>query len=341
MQLGMVGLGRMGANMVRRLLKGGHQCVVFDMSPKAVNDLVQEKAAGSSSLQDLVAKLQKPRADLVDGASGRRGSDHRRAFCPISKPDDILIDGGNSYYMDDIRRAKELRAEGHSLRGCRNQRRRLGPGARLLHDDRRRERRRSSTSIRSSPRSPRAQATSPRTPDARSSTAPPNRAICTAAQTAPATSSRWCTTESSTASWPPTPKGWASCTTPTSAKQNARGRCGDHAAARPRALPVRSEPARHLRSLASRQRDRLVAAGPDRRQPGEGSRALAIRRARLRFRRGPMDDQGGHRRSRAGARAFQPRSTNASVRAVRRITRTGCCRPCASDSAVTWRNAGK
>ena len=62
MQLGMIGLGRMGANMVRRLLKGGHQCVVFDMSPKAVNELVKEKAAGSSSLPDLIAKLDKPRA---------------------------------------------------------------------------------------------------------------------------------------------------------------------------------------------------------------------------------------------------------------------------------------
>ena len=107
MQLGMIGLGRMGANMVRRLIKGGHQCVVFDRSPKAVTDLVQEKATGSSSLQDLVAKLQKPRALwlMVPAAAV---DDTIAEILPAFEPGDILIDGGNSYYIDDIRRAKEL-----------------------------------------------------------------------------------------------------------------------------------------------------------------------------------------------------------------------------------------
>lgn len=111
MQIGMIGLGRMGANMVRRLLKGGHQCVVFDRSPQAVKDLVQEKAAGSSSLQDFIAKLSKPRAiwlmvpaAVVDQTIGE--------LLPHVEPDDILIDGGNSYYADDIRRSKELAAKG-------------------------------------------------------------------------------------------------------------------------------------------------------------------------------------------------------------------------------------
>ena len=107
MQHGMIGLGRMGANMVRRLLKGGHQCVVFDMSPKAVGELVQEKAVGSSSLPDFVKKLEKPRAVwlMVPAAAVDKTI---ADLLPHLEADDILIDGGNSYYVDDIRRAKNL-----------------------------------------------------------------------------------------------------------------------------------------------------------------------------------------------------------------------------------------
>lgn len=107
MQLGMIGLGRMGANMVRRLIKGGHNCVVFDRSPQAVDDLVKEKAIGSSSLQDFVKKLSKPRAIwlMVPAAV----TDQTIAdLLPSLEAGDILIDGGNSCYVDDIRRAKEL-----------------------------------------------------------------------------------------------------------------------------------------------------------------------------------------------------------------------------------------
>jgi len=107
MQLGMIGLGRMGANMVRRMLKGGHRCVVFDRSTKTVSDLVAEKATGSSSLKDFVAKLEKPRAVwlMVPAAAVE---DTIAELRPLLEPDDILIDGGNSYYVDDIRRAKDL-----------------------------------------------------------------------------------------------------------------------------------------------------------------------------------------------------------------------------------------
>ena len=107
MQFGMIGLGRMGANMVRRALRGGHQCVVFDRSSKAVNDLVQEKATGSSSLQDFVSKLEKPRAVwlMVPAAAV---DETIASLVPHLEAEDILIDGGNSYYIDDIRRAKEL-----------------------------------------------------------------------------------------------------------------------------------------------------------------------------------------------------------------------------------------
>src|ERR1700726_3929058 len=107
MQLGMIGLGRMGANMVRRLLKAGHQGAVFDMSPKAVEELVQEKAAGASSLADLVKKLAKPRAVwlMVPAAVVDKTI---ADLVPFLEAGDILIDGGNSYYVDDIRRAQEL-----------------------------------------------------------------------------------------------------------------------------------------------------------------------------------------------------------------------------------------
>jgi 6-phosphogluconate dehydrogenase len=107
MQLGMIGLGRMGANMVRRLLKQGHQCVVFDRSPKAVKELVEEKAVGAASLADLVKKLDKPRAVwlMVPAAVVDKSI---ADLLPLLEAGDILIDGGNSYYVDDIRRAKEL-----------------------------------------------------------------------------------------------------------------------------------------------------------------------------------------------------------------------------------------
>jgi 6-phosphogluconate dehydrogenase len=111
MQIGMIGLGRMGANMVRRLIKAGHECVVFDMSSQAVDALAREKAVGSSSLKDLTRKLQKPRAvwmmvpaAVVDSTIAD--------LLPALEEGDILIDGGNSYYVDDLRRAKELAPKG-------------------------------------------------------------------------------------------------------------------------------------------------------------------------------------------------------------------------------------
>jgi len=111
MQLGMIGLGRMGANMVRRLLKNGHQCVVYDRSKQAVNDLVKEKALGATSLADLVKQLQTPRAVwlMVPAAAVDKAI---ADLVPLLEKGDILIDGGNSYYIDDIRRAKELAPKG-------------------------------------------------------------------------------------------------------------------------------------------------------------------------------------------------------------------------------------
>ena len=109
MQLGMVGLGRMGANMVRRLIKGGHQCAVYDQSPQAVQNLAKEKAIGADSIADFVKKLSKPRAVWLMVPAGVVDQTIA-SFVPLLEPGDILIDGGNSYYVDDIRRAKELKA---------------------------------------------------------------------------------------------------------------------------------------------------------------------------------------------------------------------------------------
>src|SRR5512137_1425900 len=111
MQLGMIGLGRMGANMVRRLMRGGHECVVFDLSADNVKSLAGEGATGATSLADFVAKLKPPRvawlmvpAAVVDSTV--------RSLADRMQPSDIIIDGGNSHYADDIRRAGELLSRG-------------------------------------------------------------------------------------------------------------------------------------------------------------------------------------------------------------------------------------
>src|SRR6516225_29084 len=110
MQIGMIGLGRMGANMVRRLLRRGHQCVVFNRSPQPVEELVKEHANGASSLADFVKKLDKPRAIwlMVPAAAVDQSI---ADLHPFVEAGDTLIDGGNSYYIDDIRRARELAAK--------------------------------------------------------------------------------------------------------------------------------------------------------------------------------------------------------------------------------------
>ena len=111
MQLGMIGLGRMGANMVRRLLGDGHECVAFDLNPEAVKAIAQEGAAGASSLADLVDKLQKPRAIwmMVPVAFVEETI---RSLRPLLERNDILIDGGSTHYHEDIRRARDLEPQG-------------------------------------------------------------------------------------------------------------------------------------------------------------------------------------------------------------------------------------
>ena len=111
MQLGMIGLGRMGTNMVRRLMRAGHQCVVYDLQQEAVQAIAKDGAVGTTSLEDFARKLKPPRtawmmlpAAVVDPTL--------KALTPLLEPDDVVIDGGNSYYHDDIRRAEELKPKG-------------------------------------------------------------------------------------------------------------------------------------------------------------------------------------------------------------------------------------
>src|ERR1700756_3864010 len=112
MQLGMVGLGRMGANMTRRLMRGGHSLVVSDLSPDAVKGLAGEGATGSSSLEDLIAKLKAPRAVWIMVPAGGPTEQTVQKLAQHLQAGDAIIDGGNSYFKDDVRRAKELKGKG-------------------------------------------------------------------------------------------------------------------------------------------------------------------------------------------------------------------------------------
>src|SRR6201988_3674403 len=111
MQIGMIGLGRMGANMARRLIRGGHECVVFDRSQKAIDELVTDGAKGTVHMLDLVQRLEQPRAVWLMVPAGVV-DETISTLAPLLNEGEILIHGGNSYYIDDLRRAKELAAKG-------------------------------------------------------------------------------------------------------------------------------------------------------------------------------------------------------------------------------------
>ena len=115
MQLGMVGLGRMGGNMVRRLMRDGHNCVVYDRTPAVVQGMEQEGATGSSSLADFVSKLTVPRAAWVMVPAGDITGRTIEELSSLMEPGDMIIDGGNSYYRDDIARAADLLGRGIHL----------------------------------------------------------------------------------------------------------------------------------------------------------------------------------------------------------------------------------
>jgi 6-phosphogluconate dehydrogenase len=112
MELAMIGLGRMGANMVRRLLRGGHACTVYDVNPANVDQLVAEGAVGSASIADLVAKMSRPRAIWVMVPAGEATEQTIETLAPLLEADDIVIDGGNSHFKDDVRRSRRLASVG-------------------------------------------------------------------------------------------------------------------------------------------------------------------------------------------------------------------------------------
>jgi 6-phosphogluconate dehydrogenase len=118
MQLGMVGLGRMGGNIVRRLTRNGHRCVVFDRNPAAIETLVKEGASGGADLKGLVAQLEKPRAVWVMLPAGEITEQTVMQLAELLEPGDIIIDGGNSFYKDDVRRARALKAKGIHYVDC-------------------------------------------------------------------------------------------------------------------------------------------------------------------------------------------------------------------------------
>ncbi len=183
MQLAMIGLGRMGANMAQRAMRDGHECVAYDLDHEAVAELERAGARGARTVDELIAALDRPRAVWMMVPAGAVDQTIA-AVAPHLDDDDVLIDGGNSYYHDDLRRAAELRERG--IHYVDVQRRRLGPRARLLPDDRRRRGRRRAG--RSSPRSPRGSARSSERPAARGRRRRPSRAGCTAGRAGQGTS---------------------------------------------------------------------------------------------------------------------------------------------------------
>ena len=300
MQLGMVGLGRMGANMVRRLLTNGHECVVFDMSPKAVEELVDEKALGSSSLADLVKKLEKPRAvwlmvpaAVVDQTIAE--------LLPALEAGDTIIDGGNSYYVDDIRRAHELMSKGvnyvdvgtsggvwglergycmmiggpdHEVKRLDPIFKTLAPGAGLHFANPRPQGRAHSGRARLSPLRAERRRTFRQDGSQRHRVRHHGRLCGRAGH----------------------PAG-GECR-----QEDARNRRGDDAAPQSRPLQIRHQSAGRRRGLAARQRDRLLAARPD----GHG----AVRRFR-RWRSSPdacpIPEKAGGRSRRRSTRACRCR----------------------------------
>ena len=303
MQLGMIGLGRMGANMVRRLLKGGHHCVVFDRSAQAVAELVKEKAIGAGSLAEFAKQLAKPRAIWLMVPVGAV-DDTIADLLPHLERGDILIDGGNSYYVDDIRRAKELVPKGihyvdvgtsggiwglergycMMIGGEAEAVKHLDPVFATLAPGR---------------------GDIPLTPGREKASGTSEQGYLHCGPNGAGHLVKMVHNGIEYGLMAAYAEGLAVLKAANVGQKPGCHRCRNHAAARSRALSIRSQPGGHCGGLAPRQRHRFLAARSDSHGPDPGFGTDEIRRTGVRLRRRPLDHKGRHRRRRAGACAIR------------------------------------
>ena len=313
MQLGMIGLGRMGANLVRRLMRDGHECVVYDVNADAVT-AARERGRDRRAPRSRTSSPSSARPArawiMVPGRVRRRRPSSELAA--LLERGDIIIDGGNSYYRDDIDRAARAAPRGHPLRRRRHQRRRVRPRARLLPDDRRRGRGRAAPrpdlphhrARASTPR--RARPGRTRRPGARRARLPALRPDRRRPLREDGPQRHRVRDHGRVRRGPQ-----RSCSNADVGTQQAGARRRDHAAARPAVLPVRPRHPRGRRGLAARQRGRVVAARPH--------RARAARGPDLDDFEGRVSDSGEGRwtdRSPPSTRASRPRADRRALRAL-------------------------
>ncbi len=300
MQLGMIGLGRMGGSMVRRLLRGGHACVVFDSQPASVAKLVQDGAIGSRSLEEFTAKLDAPRVIwlMVPAAVVETTLD---AMAPHLHAGDIVVDGGNSHYIDDIRRAKALEGRGiHYVDtgvsgGVWGTERGYclmigGDAASVAHLDP--IFRTLAPGVGTAPRTPGA--------DARHSTAEAGYLHCGAAGAGHFV--KMVHNGIEYALMAAYAEGFNVLAHANAGTRGAAGGRRDRPAAASRAVSIRSPLAGYRRGVAARKRDRFLAPRSHRARARRASGPAAVLRSRVRLGRRPLDGEGGHRDVHAGAR---------------------------------------